>query len=472
MKKRNLICLLLLLLLPSLLLAAEISLPAMYGESYYAELPEMVQRLNDAQGNRIILIGGSSVPFGTDTQLLHDALNDNGFSYTVCPMGLYAAVGTSAMLDLTKNELRSGDIVILTFEPTSETMSTYFGANAFWKCAESTPSLLTALSKDRLAAMVGAYPGYLQERWTIHQSGNYPKADGVYARSSFDEVCNLIYPREGNAMTLGYDISEPIDLGSLTIAEDFAVQVNDFIAAAEKKNAQVYLSFAPMNRSAMVDTSEETVLAYFNQMHDTFHCRIISNPNDSILDSGWFYDSNFHLNSSGAQLRTQRLSADLLAELGYFQPLGFEEPEMPASIAVTAATAGDSVFTFSPIDDGLLISGLTETAFNTLTVPSHHDGLPVVGFTAGALDEARELEELRLPASIQSLPDGIFRNCTSLSRLILEHTDSLCSITEHSLDGTKNVKILVPQDAYHLYRDGIGCEQNLWSNYLNQIITY
>jgi len=47
----------------------------------------------------------------------------------VCP--LYAAVGASAMLDLSLGTLREGNIVILTLEPTSETMSTYFGATTF-----------------------------------------------------------------------------------------------------------------------------------------------------------------------------------------------------------------------------------------------------------------------------------------------------------------------------------------------------
>ena len=71
-----------------------------------------------------------------------DVLSQNGFDYTVCPMGLYGAVGTDVMLDLTASQLRQGDLVVFTFEPTSESMSDYFGANAYWKCAESDPGLL------------------------------------------------------------------------------------------------------------------------------------------------------------------------------------------------------------------------------------------------------------------------------------------------------------------------------------------
>lgn len=466
------ICLILLLLVPGILLAAELSLPEMYSETYYAELSEMVQHLKNADGHRLIPVGGSSVAFGLDTKLLEQYLEEMGYSYTVCPMGLYAAVGSSVMLDLTEQELRSGDIVVLTFEATDETVSDYFGAKAFWKCAESSPSLLTALSPEKLSALVGAYPGYLQERYAIKNSGDDPQPEGVYARSSFDDNCNLTYPRKGNTMLLGYDPANRIDLDGISIAPEFADRANRFIDTAQKKGATVFLSFAPMNRASMENTAEEAVYGFFEQMHSTFHCPVISNPNDYILDSGWFYDSNFHLNTAGAELRTQRLAADLLAALGCCEPLNWKEPEMPAAAVTTETTLGDDAFVYTPFDGGFLISGLVSPASNSLTVPSHHDGLPVVGFTPDALAQAQDLRELNLPATIQLLPDGLFQNCAGLKRLILNHTEAPCPITTHSLDGPDDLQIFVPQSAYHLYRDGIGCALNPWEAWLQQIHTF
>lgn len=65
------------------------------------------------RGNRLILIGGSSVAFGVDTALLESLLREHGLDYTVCPFGYYAAIGTSAMLSLAQGELRAGDVVVL-----------------------------------------------------------------------------------------------------------------------------------------------------------------------------------------------------------------------------------------------------------------------------------------------------------------------------------------------------------------------
>ena len=134
-------------------------------------------------------------------------------------------------------------------------------------------------------------------------------------------------------------------------------------------------------------------------------------------------------------------------------------------------------FLFSAVDEvgsGYLVSGLTETglAQASLTVPSSFEGGPVVGFTPHALDGAEGLEELRLPETVESLPDGVFAGCPGLTRLVLEHTGRLCRITEHTFEGSPQIKIYVPTNACSLYRDGDGCETNLWSALLDRIFPY
>lgn len=478
MKRRLLqmtIALILILIIPISTLLCGTCLPDYYGDSYYAQLSAMYQRLRKAEGKKIILVGGSNVAFGVDTALLEQLLNQYGHDYTVCPFGLYAAVGTSAMLELSKDTLREGDIVILAIEPSSETMSTYFGATAFWKCSESNPLMLTKVNKTQASALVGNYLGYLQERYSIFTSGNLPKTDGVYAKSSFDEDCNMIYDRAGNAMALGYDTATPVDLAAVSIEAAFTEQVRKYCAYADSVGAQVWFSFSPVNRSALVDSSDGAVNTWFSLCNETFPCPVISDPNDYILDAGWFYDNNFHLNSAGAKLRTYLLAQDILTQLDCYQPLVFDLPEMPDSIAkVESNDANTAYFAYEAFGSGYLISGLTADglAQAELTVPSAYEGRPIVGFTADALSRATTLEELTLPQSIESLPDGLFQNCTALERLILEHKSTACTVTENTFTGAAHVKIFVPTEAYSLYRDGTGCETNPWQLYLDRIYTF
>lgn len=475
-----LLVLLLVAALPATLLLAGFLQPSYYQEAYYAELANQFDRLYETQGRKIVVVGGSNVAFGLNGALLEDALAEMGLHYTVCPFGLYAAVGTSAMLDLSADALGEGDVVILAVEPGSQTMSTYFGATAFWKCAEEKPEMLLKLSGSKLSAMVGNYVPYLQERMAIGLEGNYPVVEGVYAAASFNARGDMIYPREGNIMPVGYDTATPIDLKQLVIEDAFVEQVNAYCAAAREKGATVVMSFSPMNRSAMRDNSEKALRAFFQMCNVRFDCPVISNPNDYVLASGWFYDTNFHMNDAGADLRTYLLAEDLLAYLGCFEPLAYELPVMPGSAAEQPEEQTDTGdFLFRAVSDaagtavayrvaGVTAQGLEKTA---LTLPGSYGGLPVVGFEAGALSHGT-LEELRLPATVESLPDEAFRNCPALTRLILEHGKNPCAVTERTFDGAPQVRVHVPEAAYALYRDGAGCDTNPWYAYLDRIVTY
>lgn len=477
MKKRLIFGVCLLMLLPAILLGSAVSLPAIYQDSYYAELPAMKDYLHNAQGNRIILIGGSNIAFGVDTQLLEELLADKGMTYTVCSFGLYAAVGTSAMLDLSENELRPGDVVVLAFEPASEAVSTYFGATAFLKCAENHPGLIAGLKGSRLSAAIGNMIPMLQEKNAIVRSGVLPKAKGVYAKASFDERCNMTYDRAGNLMMLGCDTASPIKLNEVNIEQAFAEQVNDYINTARRSGAEIVMTFAPMNRSAMTAYNDQDLLAYFTLLNSAFDCRLISDPHNYVMDSGWFYDSNFHLNSAGAKVRTVQLAKDLLADFGCCEPVNIELPDMPASIAQAVQDSADTAdFLFERFENTntLTVIGLTEqgAAKTELAIPSSYRGMPVAAIAADALEEADQLVELSIPASIEYLPDGLFSGCHSLERLVLEHTSAPCTITAHSMDGAEDVQIFVPQEAYPGYRDGYGCEANLWEPYIRQMNTY
>lgn len=465
--------LLCILLLPVGALAVGASLPEVYSESYYAQLAPMVKRLREAEGKKLVLIGGSNIAFGIDVEQLEGEFP----GYTVCPMGLYAAVGTSAMLQLSEPCLSEGDIVVLAIEPSSETFSTYFGANAFLKCAEGDTSLLLAANADQSAALVGNYVGYLQERFEIVRTGNLPRVEGVYAKSSFDNNCNMTYQRAGNTMSVGFDTTAMVDFGSITFETAFVQQVNAFIASARKEGAEVYLSFSPVNESALYDNWQEGLEQFYTLCVESFDCEVISNPVRYVLESGWFYDNNFHLNTAGSRVRTHYLACDLLAQQGVYKEPAFEMPEMPEPVRTeaedTEADSGED-FVLEDYAGGWQIVGLSQAGQSktALTVPAYVDGKPVIAFTAEAFAGADRLEELTLPETVEAIPDGAFEDTPNLRRLVLLHTSTVCALGDAPFLGAEQIKIYVPKAAYGLYRDGAGCEENQWQPYLKRIETY
>ena len=480
MKKHGvyIICaLILLLIVPSVLIIKELTLPSVYSESYYAELSPMTKRLYETRTRKLIIIGGSSVAFGIDGDLLEGLLSEGGVDVTVCPYGLYAAVGTSAMLSLSEDSINEGDIIVFAFEPTEEALTDYFGATAFLKCAEDDFSLFTRLNGEQRKAAIGNYIPFLQERAETVRSGDYPKAQGAYRRDSFNESCTMTYFREGNTMTLGYDTTEPISLAELTPSDAFTEAVNGYIESAKKKGAECFLSFCPINAAAVTDSSEEALTAYFDSFNGLFSCRTISDPHSYIMDAGWFYDSNFHLNSAGAKIRTVRLAEDILAEYGFYREFDIELPDMPESAAKPIETDGDAyAFIFEPTADGLacVVAGLTDEGKTkeTLTVPSSYNSLPVAGLLPAALDGADSLIELRLPETVESFLDLQFAYCPSLKRVIITRTASPTDLTDNALNGADGVTFFVPKDVYWMYKDGYGCETNPWERYLDKLSVY
>lgn len=476
MKKTILFILALILLLPAILLGYGASLPEYYGDTYYAELPALYQKLKDTQGRKIVIVGGSNVAFGVDSAQLEATLRECGFDYTVCNFGLYAAVGTSAMLELSRNFIGEGDVVVLAIEPTSETFSSYFGATAMLKCAETETEMLLHLSGDQQSNLVGNYLAYLQERARIQRTGILPQIDGVYAKASFDANGDMVYDRAGNDMLLGYDPTALIDLENIHYEPAFVEQVNSYIASAEAKGATVLMSFSPMNRGAVVDASEETVYRFFTRLQDTFLCPIISDPNNYIMDSGWFYDSNFHLNNAGTEIRTHTLTCDLLNQLSCFRLIPFQMPAMPPSIAKAESNDADSGdFLFESFgENGLLVSGLSQQGMekDSLILPASHNGKPVVGMTETAFAGNTRIAELILPETVASIPDGAFAGCVNLKKLTLLHAKTPPDVGDGLFDGADGLTIFVPSGSFHLYRDGAGCTVNVWEPHLSRVQVY
>ena len=95
-------------------------LPPQYSNTFVGELDEKYNRLMEIDEPKIIVVGGSSVAFGLESEIIEE--------YTGMPVvnfGLYAALGTKVMLDLSKDGINEGDIVVLAPELDPQTMSMY-----------------------------------------------------------------------------------------------------------------------------------------------------------------------------------------------------------------------------------------------------------------------------------------------------------------------------------------------------------
>ena len=160
---------------------------SVYSNTFYGELNEKYDALYSAEGEKIVLIGGSSVAFGYNSETLSEL-----FDRPVINFGLYAELGTKLMLDLAEDAIREGDIVLLAPELDPQTLSLYFSGSATLKALDDDASLLRSVKRSDLASLWGALWSVTGEKLRYLREGA-PDPVGVYNSRNFNEYGDIVY---------------------------------------------------------------------------------------------------------------------------------------------------------------------------------------------------------------------------------------------------------------------------------------
>ncbi|MBQ3015823.1 MAG: hypothetical protein IJD79_03480 [Clostridia bacterium] len=423
------IALLLVIILPiALLFGYVFSIPPQYTNTFVGELDDKFERLTSIDEPKIVVVGGSSVAFGLESELLE--------KYTDMPVvnfGLYAALGTKVMLDLSKAGIGEGDIVILSPELDAQTMSMYFNSETTLQATDDNPAMLRYVAPEHYFSLLGSLWDHVGQKLEYQKDGA-PNPSGVYNGNNFNEYGDLEYERPGNVMALYYDPNTVITLDESILDEEFIDYMNDYIKYCEKKGATVYFSYCPMNHMALADgTTDESIAAFDALMKEKINCKFISYIEDYILAPGYFYDTNFHLNDAGSVYRTLQLATDLMLEMNITTLIEEKLPEVPAlkdgMIEVTEKIEGGEFFTYEALANGnYKITGLTEAgkAEKTLTIPL---GVEIGGSSLAAaitiIDEGAfaggVVETVIIPENtyVTQLNNGVFRGSGTVKRLLI-----------------------------------------------------
>lgn len=459
-----------LLVIPSVIAIVGFATPPQFSATYYAVLGDMYTRLKNTDGKKIVIIGTSSVAFGVDSALMESELALAGENYSVVNFGLYGALGTKVMLDLSEKQIKSGDIVIFAPEPHPQAMSLYFSAREMWYAADSDFSLLKALKKENISEMTGEFPSYTANKFgrlkTQPASGS-----GIYARDSFDGRCDLKnYERAYNIMSGGYDANNIVGFDCTGIDVAFIEYVNGYYDRIKKRGAEMYFSFAPVNQKGLV-CSEEEIESYYKFISENFDCGVISDPNKYIMEKEWFYDSNFHLNSAGMTVRTVNLLNDIKNALGITVPTTVEIPEKPSVPEKPSTGDGDNSFAdcfeYEPDGSEYIITAMKATAKDKeyITIPFSYNGKPVVAFNTDVFVGNANLREVVIQENINILYNGSFEGCARLNKLILKNGDpSLIGVGQKLLYGADECKIYVSESAFGAY-----VSNYFWSFYAERL---
>lgn len=397
-------------------------LPVQFGDTFMGELKSKYERLKETSGKRIVLVGGSGVAFDCDSALMDDFFP----SYEIVNFGMYAGLGTKAVMDLSENYIHEGDIVILSPEQSEQTFSDYFNGEYMWQAADGAFGMLRDLKSENFEAMLGNFPRFALEKLNYVMKGQKPQTDSIYQKKSFNTYGDIeLDTCRENILPNGYDVNQKVRFTEDVVQPEFMDYMNDWAKRLEKKGAVVWYRYCPVNKLSVEDMDD--LAAYDVFLRQKLDFPVIGNPENSLMEAEWFFDTNFHLNQPGKEVNTVQLIRDMKAMLGDDRAVTVELPEKPHR------TWGE-------------LSAETRI------------------WTAKDSETYQGEETIVIPENVTQIEDYAFSNCAGLKQIVLEQKDpSKCIVGQHLLDGT-GAEILVPQMSVDSYK-----RNYFWSVYAGRI---
>lgn len=397
-------------------------LPVQFGDTFMGELKSKYERLKETSGKRIVLVGGSGVAFDCDSALMDDFFP----SYEIVNFGMYAGLGSKAVMDLSENYIHEGDIVILSPEQGEQTFSDYFNGEYMWQAADGAFGMLRDLKSENFDAMLGNFPRFALEKLNYVMKGQKPQTDSIYQKKSFNTYGDIeLDTCRENILPNGYDVNQKVRFTEDVVQPEFMDYMNDWAKRLEKKGAVVWYRYCPVNKLSVEDMDD--LAAYDVFLRQKLDFPVIGNPENSLMEAEWFFDTNFHLNQPGKEVNTVQLIRDMKAMLGDDRAVTVELPEKPHR------TWGD-------------VSAETRI------------------WTAKDSETYQGEETIVIPENVTQIEDYAFSNCAGLKQIVLEQKDpSKCIVGQHLLDGT-GAEILVPQMSVDSYK-----RNYFWSVYAGRI---
>ena len=251
---------------------------------------------------KLLLFSGCSMSFGMDSQVLADAWPE----YTVLNLGAVGGTNAQFQFECILPYVRSGDVFIHAPEQASpyQLMSNVNCGNRIFIAVEGNFDLLSLVDMTTLGE--GAFDCFF-----AFNNKRQAMEDGTYAEQyiPLNAYGDNAEVRVSNNRTRFEE-----DYGLLTelLTEAGMDGLAWYYGRIRAVGAEVYLSYAPINVLCCEEPGQvEAFSARWEQGMLARGYVTISDLNDYVMEAKYFYDSDYHLTTVGATLRTQQLLQDL-----------------------------------------------------------------------------------------------------------------------------------------------------------------
>lgn len=297
-------------------------------DDYTARISEKQRRLASLASPKIVIIGGSNAAFGIDSQLLQTQSGR-----PVVNMGLWADVGLPFMLSQVLPFVRPGDLAIIT--PEYEVFfKDALSAQARYRAASFLPQPWIVLSSPLdaarfvIATIVERAQGTVQT--TIRKLSGRVVREPIYSRRSFNELGDVVAhlgsgPRlDTMEATRSAIASRALDTAVFSTLRTFALQ-------ARASGANVVL-IPPAILDIRYRHDKPTIDRLYGswlRASSDGGFEVLGTPAEFAFPLEDMFDTMYHLNGRGRQLRMKRI-LELLIKAGLLHDNSFAPSRMGA----------------------------------------------------------------------------------------------------------------------------------------------
>ncbi|MCR5823343.1 MAG: leucine-rich repeat protein [Lachnospiraceae bacterium] len=280
-----------------------------YELDYDAALARKYMRLKNSEGKRIILVGGSNLCFGINSEMIREAFPD----YDVVNFSATYLYGLAPLLDIVAHNVREEDVVVICPEYRDRMFCVNdLSAWTNWEYVDLNPDILKDLDIKKNRAVLNGVLTYTDRKQTYApKKKQLYIADPVYAVAGFNEYGDLTTKRSGSKNRMP-------EIPTVALTTDAAIKrINDYCVEIAEKGARCCFTFTSLSLGTYTKeglTSEASAfLKELSAKLDPKAITVISDFSDYLFENGYFYDSCYHMTLEGAKIRTRQLIRDLAA---------------------------------------------------------------------------------------------------------------------------------------------------------------
>lgn len=271
--------------------------------AYMATISDKMILLDSVPAPRLILMSGSSMAFGVDSDLLSKELE-----IPVVNASLHFKLGSRFMMDQLKATVKKGDFVLITLEYVTKSKGSY---EEKLMAADFYPSAKNWIHFNSFSENIGAY--------SVHRLADFKLLlgeiwSGTRTRPISIDDSTSVFFREcfaKNGDLLGHlnNLQPKFEVPEISNEVEFSQQIkdlNDFGNFAKHQGVTVFFTFPSYVESGF-ERNMPVIKKIEQQYRNSLKFSILGSPENSVMDDRFFYDNPFHLNAQGRKIFSSRL---------------------------------------------------------------------------------------------------------------------------------------------------------------------